>query len=251
MKKKLVIPAVISLLAAAGCGVPTAEHSKVVSDLADCSKQRFEATSEANLCKDQVRGLLSENEALKRDKTSLIKDKDTLQAKVNDLATAKAEKTEQLEKTTRTYEDLQQKLEQEIRDGKIQISEMKDKLTVTLVDKVLFASGSADVSNEGKLVLDKVIPVLKEVKDKRIQVEGHTDNVQIFSAIKAKYPTNWELSAGRATQVVRYLQETGGIDPKVLSATGYSEYQPVAPNDTAEGKARNRRIEIVLLPLVH
>ena len=251
MKKKLVIPAVISLFAAAGCGVPTAEHSKVVSDLADCSKQRFEATSEANLCKDQVRGLLSENEALKRDKTSLIKDKDTLQAKVNDLATAKAEKTEQLEKTTRTYEDLQQKLEQEIRDGKIQISEMKDKLTVTLVDKVLFASGSADVSNEGKLVLDKVIPVLKEVKDKRIQVEGHTDNVQIFSAIKAKYPTNWELSAGRATQVVRYLQEAGGIDPKVLSATGYSEYQPVAPNDTAEGKARNRRIEIVLLPLVH
>ena len=251
MKKKLVIPAVISLFAAAGCGVPTAEHSKVVSDLADCSKQRFEATSEANLCKDQVRGLLSENEALKRDKTSLIKDKDTLQAKVNDLATAKAEKTEQLEKTTRTYEDLQQKLEQEIRDGKIQISEMKDKLTVTLVDKVLFASGSADVSNEGKLVLDKVIPVLKEVKDKRIQVEGHTDNVQIFSAIKAKYPTNWELSAGRATQVVRYLPETGGIDPKVLSATGYSEYQPVAPNDTAEGKARNRRIEIVLLPLVH
>jgi chemotaxis protein MotB len=91
---------------------------------------------------------------------------------------------------------------------------------------------------------------LKDVKDKRIQVEGHTDNVKIFSSGKSMYPTNWELSVARATQVVRYLQEQGGLDPKLLSATGYSEYQPVAPNDTDEGKAKNRRIEIVLLPLL-
>ena len=74
--------------------------------------------------------------------------------------------------------------------------------------------------------------------------------MQIFSSIKTKYPTNWELSVGRATQVVRYLQEAGGLDPKLLSATGYSEYQPLALNDTDEGKAKNRRIEIVLLPLL-
>jgi len=74
--------------------------------------------------------------------------------------------------------------------------------------------------------------------------------VRIYSAIKTKYPTNWELSTARATQVTRYLQEEGGIDPKQLSATGYSEYQPVASNDTDEDKAKNRRIEIVLLPLL-
>jgi len=239
----------LSLLALAGCGVPTAEHTKVVNELSDCSKQRFDATSQANLCKEQVKGLLAENEGLKKEKSALQKDKDGLESRISDL-TAKAEKTEQLEKATQTYEDLQKKLEEEIRDGKIQLTEMKNRLTMTMVDKILFASGSADVSKEGKLVLDKVIPVLKEIKDKRIQVEGHTDNVQIFSAIKAKYPTNWELSTARATQVVRYLQEDGGIDATLLSATGYSEFQPVAPNDTAEGKSKNRRIEIVLLPLV-
>jgi chemotaxis protein MotB len=127
---------------------------------------------------------------------------------------------------------------------------MKNRLTMTMVDKILFPSGSADISKEGKLVLDKVVNILKDVKDRRIQVEGHTDNVRIYSAIKTKYPTNWELSTARATQVVRYLQEAGGLDPAVLSATGYSEYQPVAPNDTDEGKSKNRRIEIVLLPLL-
>jgi len=249
VKKMLVLLAFFSLIAVSGCGVPTAEHATVVNDLSDCAKQRFDATAQANMCKDQVKGLLAENEGLKKDKTALQKEKDGLETRISDLTT-KAEKTEQLEKATQTYQDLQQKLEQEIRDGKIQISEMKNRLTMTMVDKILFASGSADVSKEGKLVLDKVIPVLKEIKDKRIQVEGHTDNVQIFSAIKAKYPTNWELSTARATQVVRYLQEDGGIDATLLSATGYSEFQPVAPNDTAEGKSKNRRIEIVLLPLV-
>jgi chemotaxis protein MotB len=70
------------------------------------------------------------------------------------------------------------------------------------------------------------------------------------SDLKNRFPTNWELSTGRATEVVRYLQETGGIDPHLLSATGYGEYQPVAPNNTEEGKHKNRRIEIILLPVL-
>jgi chemotaxis protein MotB len=191
---------------------------------------------------NQVKNLTEETETLK-------KDKESLQSAVNELTT-KAEKAEQLEKATQTYQDLQKKLEREIQDGQIQLTEMKNRLTMTLVDKILFASGSADVSKEGRKVLDKVITILKDIKDKRIQVEGHTDNVRIYSAIKTKYPTNWELSTARATQVTRYLQEEGGIDPKQLSATGYSEYQPVASNDTDEDKAKNRRIEIVLLPLL-
>ncbi len=242
MKKSLVFPLFSLLLLLSACGVPTAEHTKVVNDLADCAKQRDETTVQANACRNQVTNLTTENDTLK-------KDKDALQTKVNEL-TAKAEKAEQLEKATKTYEDLKKKLEKEIQDGQIQLTEMKNRLTMTLVDKILFASGSADVSKEGKKVLDKVIAILKDIKDKRIQVEGHTDNVRIYSAIKTKYPTNWELSTARATQVVRYLQEDGGLDAKLLSATGYSEYQPVAPNDTDENKAKNRRIEIVLLPLL-
>jgi len=243
MNKPIVFPLLSLLLVfASACGVPTADHAKVVGDLADCAKQRDETTVQSNLCRNQVKNLTAETEALK-------KDKESLQSTVNEL-TSKAQKAEQLEKATQTYQDLQKKLEREIQDGQVQLTEMKNRLTMTLVDKILFASGSADVSKEGKKVLDKVITILKDVKDKRIQIEGHTDNVRIYSAIKTRYPTNWELSTARATQVTRYLQEEGGIDPKLLSATGYSEYQPVASNDTDEDKSKNRRIEIVLLPLL-
>jgi chemotaxis protein MotB len=197
----------------------------------------------------QKSGLEEQIKKLTDDTDALKKEKDSLQAKVNELS-PKAQKAEQLEKATQTYQDLTKKLEKEIQQGQIQITEMKNRLTMTMVDKIIFPSGSAEISQKGKEVLDKVTAILKEVKDKRIQVEGHTDNVPIVSGLKKRFPTNWELSTARATEVVRYLQETGGLDPKMLSATGYSEYQPVTSNDTDEGKHKNRRIEIVLLPLV-
>lgn len=193
--------------------------------------------------------LTAQKSSLEEQVNKLTADVDALQAKVKELS-PKAQKAEQLEKATQTYQDLQKKLEKEIQEGKVQVKEMKDRLTMTMVDKIIFPSGSAEISKEGKEVLDKVVTILKEVKDKRIQVEGHTDNVPIVSVLKKRFPTNWELSTARATEVVRYVQETGGLDPRLLSATGYSEYQPVASNDTDEGKHKNRRIEIILLPIV-
>ncbi|HAS54972.1 MAG: hypothetical protein A2X56_00600 [Nitrospirae bacterium GWC2_57_13] len=186
---------------------------------------------------------------LQKELDSLKSEKQNLESKVEEL-TPLQEKVEKLQESSQTRLDLIKKLESEIKEGEIQITEMKDRLTMTLVDKIIFPSGSAEVSKKGKTVLDKVVSILKDVKDKRIQVEGHTDNVPITSTIRKKYPTNWELSTARATHVVRYLQESGGIDPKFLSATGYSEYRPVALNDTDEGKRKNRRIEIVLLPFL-
>jgi chemotaxis protein MotB len=206
------------------------------------AKEVDSLTAQKSSLDEQVKKLTDDADALK-------KEKDALQAKVNELS-PKAQKAEQLEKATQTYQDLTKKLEKEIQQGQIQITEMKNRLTMTMVDKIIFPSGSAEISKKGKEVLDKVTAILKEIKDKRIQVEGHTDNVPIVSDLKKRFPTNWELSTARATEVVRYLQETGGLDPKMLSATGYSEYQPVASNDTDEGKHKNRRIEIVLLPLV-
>ena len=90
---------------------------------------------------------------------------------------------------------------------------------------------------------------LSEVKDRAISIEGHTDDVPIGAELSRKYATNWELSAARACTIVRYLREKVGIDPAVLSATGYGEYQPIAPNESEEGRAKNRRIEIVLVPI--
>jgi chemotaxis protein MotB len=231
--KKGFLFAIFVLVLVSGC-VSTGKYDLKAKEVDSLAAQK-------SSLEEQVKKLTDDTEALK-------KEKESLQAKVSELS-PKAQKAEQLEKATQTYQDLAKKLEKEIQQGQIQIKEMKDRLTMTMVDKIIFPSGSAEISKEGKEVLDKVIAILKEVKDKRIQVEGHTDNVPIVSVLKKRFPTNWELSTARATEVVRYLQETGGIDPNLLSATGYSEYQPVAPNDTDEGKHKNRRIEIVLLPL--
>jgi chemotaxis protein MotB len=116
-----------------------------------------------------------------------------------------------------------------------------------VVDKILFASGEAKVKKEGLEVLKRVVDILKNMKDKNIRIEGHTDNVKIAGHLIRVYPTNWELSAARALNVTRYLQEQG-IDPKIISATAFGEYQPLADNDTPEGRAKNRRIAIILLP---
>lgn len=240
MKKGFVFSVVILFLMS-GCVL------KSTYDVKDIEAQAL--ASENDDLKAQVTVLTAENDVLKKDRASLLKEKEALEARIEAL-TQKAEKVEQLEKTTQTYRDLQKKLQKEIREGQIQIKEMKDRLTMTMVDKIIFPSGSATISPAGKKVLDKVVSILKDVKDKRIQVEGHTDNVKIVSSLKKRFPTNWELSTARASEVVRYLQEKGGIDPKQLSATGYGEHQPVASNKTSEGRHKNRRIEIVLLPLL-
>src|SRR4030067_3029929 len=188
------------------------------------AKEADSLAAQKSSLEEQVKKLTDDSEALR-------KEKDSLEAKISELS-QKAQKAEQLEKATQTYQDLTKKLEKEIREGQIQITEMKNRLTMTMVDKIIFPSGSAEISKKGKEVLDKVVTILKEVKDKRIQVEGHTDNVPIVSDLKKRFPTNWELSTARATEVVRYVQETGGLGPQLLSATGYSEYQPVASKHT-------------------
>jgi chemotaxis protein MotB len=113
---------------------------------------------------------------------------------------------------------------------------------------VLFDSGQAQVKPAGLKVLKQVSDVLKKVADKQIRIEGHTDNVPIGVKLREKFATNWELSTARATSVVRYLIEEGGIDRTMISAGGYADTRPVESNDTEAGKSSNRRIEIVLYP---
>lgn len=240
MIKRLVFP-LVALLLIAGCVSQATYNSK--------AKETETLAAQNDNLQAQVKSLTADVASLKKEQELTRMEKEALQAKVDEL-TQKAEKAEKLEKATQTYQDLTKKLEKEIQEGQVQISEMKNRLTMTMLDKIIFPSGSAEISKDGKKVLDKVVSILKDIKDKRIQIEGHTDNVPIVSSLKKRFPTNWELSTGRATEVVRYLQENGGIDPHLLSATGYAEFMPVAPNDTEEGKHKNRRIEIVLLPLM-
>ena len=158
-------------------------------------------------------------------------------------------KTKEVEvrKVSKTYEDLLAEMKGEITQGQIAITELKGKLTVDVLDKILFDSGQTEIRPEGLLVLKRVVDILITVTDKVIRVEGHTDSIQIAGALAKRYPTNWELSAARALNVTRYLEKEG-IDPTLLAAVAFGEYQPVADNDTPEGRAKNRRIAIILLP---
>jgi chemotaxis protein MotB len=164
----------------------------------------------------------------------------------NIVALQKAQK-EKVQKVSTTYQDLLEKMKKEIAEGQVTISELKGKLTVNMVDAILFDTGKAEVKQDGLEVLNKVISILKGETEKAIRIEGHTDDVPISGNLAKRFPTNWELSAARAINVTRFLQKQG-IDPEVLSAVAYGEYKPISDNETPEGRAMNRRIEIILIP---
>lgn len=168
-----------------------------------------------------------------------------LEAKIADIA---VKKEEEITRLTDTYDNLVADMKKEIEQGQIKITQLADRLSVSMVDKILFPSGEAEITAEGVKVLERVGNVLKNTKDKIIRVEGHTDNVPIRPRLQKKFPTNWELSTTRATNVVRFLQEKVGIEAMRLQAIGMSEYHPVTSNETEDGRTQNRRIEIILLP---
>ena len=151
----------------------------------------------------------------------------------------------ELSELKNTKELLEKKLSQEIKDKKVKLK-MEDKgLVITFVAEVLFDSGKAKLRKDSLPILDKVVSVLeKDVPNNNINIEGHTDNQPIKYS---RWKSNWELSAHRALSVLHYL-ESKGVNPKKLSATGYGEYRPVAPNDTPEHRQLNRRVEIVIIP---
>jgi chemotaxis protein MotB len=126
---------------------------------------------------------------------------------------------------------------------KVEIIEEKDFIIVRLESELFFDSGRADIRPEGYPVLDQLAEVLRNI-DNEILVSGHTDNVPINTPL---FKSNWELSTARATTVVRYFTETLGLDPVKFTATGNGEHRPLADNSTAEGRQRNRRIEIMIM----
>jgi chemotaxis protein MotB len=192
----------------------------------------------------KVSDLDGENTSLKETAAKLESSNVVLQKDIDNL---KKSKEEEVRSVKKAHEDLLQEMKAEVAKEQITITELKGKLTVDVLEKILFDSGEAEVKPEGLEVLQRVSDVLKNVKDKAIRVEGHTDNIPIKGQLAKKYPTNWELSAARAINVTRFLQKQG-IDPAVLSSTAYGEYKPIADNNTSEGRAKNRRIAIILLP---
>ena len=283
LKRTFILMVVFLLSIMVGGCVSSSKFEKKVAE-ADGLNQSLRAlqqkydklTAENNDLKDQFKKLNGDfaQLSIQKDKITVDRDEldkvlksksDSLSKTINELrgktaalemenaslkegvANLKKTKEEEVKSVSKTYENLMQEMKGEIAQGQVAITELKGKLTVDVLDKILFASGEAEVKPEGLAVLQRVIDILKNVKDKAIRIEGHTDNVKIGGALARKYATNWELSAARAINVTRYLQKQG-IDPVLLASVAYGEYKPVADNSTSEGRAKNRRIAIILQP---
>ena len=220
-------------------------------ELAKAQKRLGELETDASRAKD-LEQRLSQREIevgrLAQGGETLAAEKQTLAAEKERLEKERAAKEAEIARLTKTQEDLTKSLQAQIEKGDIKIKQVRDRLTINMVEKVLFNSGQAQVKPEGLKVLKKVADVLKTVNDKQIRIEGHTDNVPIGEKLRQKFPTNWELSTGRATNVVRYFIEQGGVNRENLEAVGFADTRPVADNETDEGRTENRRIEIVLFP---
>ena len=252
------VPALAAALLLAGC-VTTgtyekkeAEAARYQSDLAaeqarsrELGAQLTALRGEATGLQDQLKAETANLVAKQGELNALREENARQQALVDELSRSK-KKLEvakaELEKKSAEYGQLATSLQTEIEQGRVELSELKGKLTVKMKDKILFASGSATIGKEGLAALAKVAEALRGVQGKVIRVEGHTDNVPVGAG---PWASNWELSTARALAVVRALQDRG-VDPTKLAAAGYGEYQPIAPNDTPEGRSLNRRIEIVL-----
>jgi chemotaxis protein MotB len=236
------------------------EIAKLQSDRATLQKQ-------AHDLQQQIEGLETQRNALDLQKAQLERESVALQTQVGLLQEQRSalqgqqsqlqeqvqaleqQKTQLLSASRQTqaqYDKLVSNLKDEVQKGQLQVRQFKDMLTVDVAEQLFFDSGQATLKESGKQVLKKVGDTLKSYDDKVIRVIGHTDNVPIAKSLQKVFPSNWELSAARATTVVRYLQDTG-IPPQRLIASGRAEYAPVASNDSADGRKKNRRIEITLI----
>ena len=230
-------------------------------------KNNFEAEQASRITyenrSEQLQGELTTTQAeleAKKNKIQLLEDTiDEVQARATNLTEAKAKaeaeamellsekqrRQEELKRKEEEFRDLREELQKEIEAKEITITMLQGQLTVNLMDKILFDSGKADIKADGKRVLDKIAKTfLNRYPEREIRVEGHTDNIPFRGSVL----NNWALSTERAISAVRYLQTRTGVEPARLAAVGYAYYRPIDTNKTREGRARNRRIEIVVMP---
>lgn len=213
-------------------------------------RERDKANALTAATKQELKSAKAQTAEVEKQKEQLEADKEELETAKAELSKSVEAKEGELTELKGTYDSFQEKMKDEIARGEINLEQTGGKLRVGLVDKVLFDPGEAEISKHGEEVLARVAEALVGIPDKQIQVSGHTDRMPINSKLIAQYPTNWELSVARATHVVRFLAEKANVPPERLVASGYGEFHPIASNKTPAGRAKNRRIEILLTPML-
>ena len=238
---------VLAAAAASGC-VTRGKYDRVVDDLekervrvADLERSNEALGGERLKLIDEMEDLRQTKEGLTADVAKLEKTRELLTTSLRENEAKVAE----LSKKSGEYEGLVKDLEKEVASGQIQITQLREGLRLNLAQDILFRSGSATLEPYGVELLTKVSEQLAKFPQ-QVEVQGHTDNVPVSKT--SRWGTNWELAAARAASVVR-LFEKQRIDPTHLRAVSYGEFAPVDSNDTAEGRARNRRIDIRLKPI--
>lgn len=260
----------LSLIA---CGIPEEQHKAALRDLENTkielanAQAAHQADAEA---KDKqiaeldarVKSLDAKiaelEESIRQQEAAIADQKNTISIYENktgslekDLKSSKAELAElrkaraAAEKAAQQYRQLTERLASMVQSGKLSVTIRRGRMVLLLSNNILFDTGKTQLKPDGQAAIAEVAAVLKEIPNRQYLVTGHTDNVPVGK--NSQFKSNWELSTARAVEVVQVLQ-TSGVAPAQLAAAGYGEFDPVASNDTDEGKLLNRRIEIVLMP---
>jgi chemotaxis protein MotB len=223
-------------------------HRALQARLETAEAEALKAHDRAKGAEQAQKELEAKLAALDGEKAQLSSQLHQLSSERDQLTQVVQEKEAELARLKATYQDLEEKMKAEISDGEIRLSQAEGRIQVDLVDKILFDSGEANITERGAEVLTRLGAVLVGVEGRSIQVSGHTDDSPPSQKLAATFPTNWELSVARAVNVVRFLQEKAKVPSRRLVAAGHGEAHPVASNATPKGRARNRRIEILLIP---
>ena len=258
LMRGLIITLSLGALTAAGCGVDESIHNGVLKDRDDQKAKltdtegRLAAEKSAHrkdidardarilALENKLKSLGQDVSRLETERVGLGGELDQAKKRMEELRKAQA----QAEARAAQFRKLVTQFKSLTDAGKLQVEIRENRMIVRLGDKILFDPGKTELKPEGKDALKQVTAVLNDLPNRNYQVAGHTDNIPIKSK---RFRSNWDLSTARAVEVVDFMISSG-LEPKRVSAAGYAEQSPVAANDTPENKAKNRRIEITLVP---
>jgi chemotaxis protein MotB len=240
---------------AGGCGRSEDEYQLQVRRVAELEQELRESQEHGTELEGRLRDVEGRNNELISRLEALGQDVESLRSERTELTTSLTETQRALEELRAreaaqqarlaTFRAMLERFRSMIDSGRLRVSIVRNRMVVELPDNVLFDSGQAELKPEGQATLAEIAGVLASIEGRVFQIAGHTDNVPIRSR---RFPSNWELSTTRAVVVARFLIDTGGMTADRISAAGYADTVPIESNDTEEGRARNRRIEIVLMP---
>ena len=194
-----------------------------------------------------MKKLETENQQLKQQVSELEQVKNDYSDKLAESEKLSAEQKQQLEDEMQKMRDnLNSRLEEQIQKNEVAVQQIESLTVITLGESVMFGSGMSDLTKDGAKVIRQIADTLVQYPGYNIRVEGHTDGRPISEGLKSTYSSNWELSSARAISVIHYMIYGLNIEPKRLSIAAYAQYRPVADNNSKEGRAKNRRIRVVV-----